>query len=246
MKSAILIASAALAFVSGCCHKHVDMRLVLGHKTLDDCAKLVRGGEDAPASIACPGDEVTLCWGTDNGSVDITMDNDPGGVAGHYPGNTGITYFKPTATSNVTVTADCVSRKKKVTVVNGPTPADFDGRWSGDCAQVSYEADPLFFSASLQALDVQAQWVPKQNGMPVQCTGAPFLTGFHDTDLYQFSIEKEMDPPYPFLDGFGNPKPHQLDGNWQYDPKACVGRDFKCDQNTHAPFRMTLACQAAK
>jgi hypothetical protein len=247
MKSLLLIAGAALAFASGCCHKHVDMRLVLGHKTLDDCVKLVRSGTDAPASLACPGDEVTLCWGTDNGSVDIAMDHDPGGIAGHYPGNSGVLYFKPTETSNVIVTADCVSRKKNVTVVNGPTPATFDGRWSGDCAQVSYEADPLFFSPSLQALDVQAQWVPMQSGTPVKCVGAPFLTGYHDTPApYQFSIENESDPPYHFLDGAMNPNPRQLIGNWQYDPKACVGRGFKCESNTTEPFQMTLVCQPPK
>jgi hypothetical protein len=247
MKNVILIAGAALAFASGCCHKQLEMRLLLGHKTIDECAKLVVGNQDAPVSIVCPGDEVTLCWGTNNGSVDISMDHDPGGVAGHYSGSSGVQYFKPTETSSVTVTADCVSRKRKMTVVNGPTPATFDGRWSGDCAEVSYEADPLFFSPSLLALDVQAQWVPMQSGMPVKCAAAPFLTAYHDTPgPYQFFIEKEGDPPYVFRDGFGNPDPRQLDGSWQYDPKACVGKGFKCEQNEHAPFQMTLVCQPPK
>jgi len=169
MKYAILmVAGATLAFASGCCNKHVDARLVLGHQTLDVCARLVKEGVDAPVSITCPGDEVTLCWGTpDNNGVHIEVEHDPGGITGDYSGHTGVVYFTPTETTKVTVTADCVSKQKKVQVVTGDTPVGFDGLWSGDCKQVSYEADPLFYSQSLQAKDVQPQWAPMQGGMPL-------------------------------------------------------------------------------
>jgi hypothetical protein len=239
------IALAALA--GGCCDQSVQARVVVGNVSQEQCRKIL-AGNDAPATIVCPGEEVTVCYNASGKGVNktqISVSPDPGGASGSY-GTTGALHIKPSGDTTVKVSAspsDCASTTKNVVVLDSPKPAQWDATWDRGCKALSYEVDPLFISAQVNAIDDTALWTPgvryygeDGSSSVVQCTTPPFLRGYHPSDVYYFDI----DTPYlttPF------DRPHQAIGDWSYYWLASCPGPFTCDPAARLPFSMTLSCK---
>lgn len=234
---AIVLAGAA----GGCCDQHVEARAFVGHLTEAECARKINEAEP-PISIICPGTEVTVCWAAKGvTSVNIDVSNDPGN-SGSF-GDHGAIHLTPASNTTIDIVAsDCASTTKQVQVINGPTPASFDGHWTNSCTQVSYELNPLFVDPLVQTIDVSAEWYPQAldpvSKSVVNCPYPPFLSGSHPEDVHFFEIEK------PFLTHAFS---RILKGvqHWNYVDKACVGYDqTACNPFASLPFHMTLVCPA--
>lgn len=229
----------ATIWASGCyCEERIEARAFLGHKTLDECLRL-KDLPEQPVSIACPGSEVTICWGSNLNKVKIDVSPDVDGLsADNYPGR-GVIYFKPGDNTSVKLSGTCTSTTKQIQVINGPTPAQFDASWDDKCQSLAYSLDPNFVDPLIQTTDVTAEWEPivESGGQPMTCPTPPFLNGTHTNppEIFGFSIKK------PFMkETFSSPKSGV--GVWGYSLTACAGLGFKCDREAAAPFSMTLVC----
>lgn len=235
---ALVMVSAAM-WITGCCKEHIEARAFLGHKTLDECLKL-KDLPDQPVSLACPGSEVTICWGSNVDKVKINVSPDPGGQsADDYPGR-GVLYLKPTDNTTVKLSGSCTSTTKQIQVINGPTPAEFDANWDEKCQSLSYSLDPNFVDPLIQTTDVTAEWEPvvDSGGQPKTCPTPPFLLGTHTnppSTIFSFSI------PQPNVkQTFSHPQSGVT--VWGYTLKACEGLGFRCNPKAPEPFSMTLVC----
>lgn len=244
-RHALFVSSAVL--VAGCCDQSVKARAFVGHKSPAECRELI-DKNDAPTSIICPGDEVTICWQAAGKNVTgskITVAPDPSNQSGAH-GTVGALYLTPAESTSVTVAAnsgDCASTTKKITVVKGKTPATFDATWSMRCDYIGYTLDPQFVSTNVQAVDVTAMWNPtitytdaNGNTSTRVCTTPPFLEGHHIQDNYGFKVDN------PFITTTFN-FPHTAVGDWRYLFKGtCPGDTLLCNTAAHLPFAMTLSC----
>jgi hypothetical protein len=231
-----------LALLTGCCDQSIELAVLVGHKTGDDCVKARRQGKTSPVTYQCPGEEVTVCWASENvNSIKI----DP---LGNF-GSQGVEYFKPGGTTTVTASsldndACAASRSVSVNVVDHPTPSAWTGTWDARCQLVSYNIDPLFVSSQVNAIDDVALWQPilqvtnpDGSSGPVLCKTPPFLQGFHVQDVFGFNIN-EPNVTVAF------PRPHPADGDWNYKLVAqCPQGDFKCNPQGSYEFDMTLSCK---
>jgi hypothetical protein len=238
---------ALLSLAGGCCKQNVEARAVVGNLSPEQCRKIL-AGNDAPATIICPGEPVTICYNASgdgvNGTV-ITVSPEPGGASGTY-GTTGALHFKPSGDTTVKVSAspsDCASTTKSVVVLDHPKPATWDSTWDRSCQALSYQVDPLFISPAVIALDDTALWIPAiqytaddGSSSTVECTTPPFLRGNHPSDVYFF----EMDKPY-LTTSFD--RPHQAVGTWSYFWEASCPGAYKCNSAARLPFSMTLSCK---
>jgi hypothetical protein len=228
------------ALATGCCDQSVVARAFIGHKSLDECRKLLNTAE-APISIICPGTEVTVCWAaSDVSQTTVTVSPDPQGLSGTKAA-AGALYFKPGDSTSVNIVAsDCASTVKQIQVINGPTPATFDAGWDGKCSQLTYRLDPAFIDPKVQTIDVTAAWDPIVTdgaGGAAVCPTPPFLAGAHPIEAHFFDIDK------PFLT---HPFSRILKAteDWNYKLKTCQGLGFKCNPAASLPFDMTLVCPA--
>lgn len=234
-----LVIIAASMWVYGCdCDKRIVARAFLGHKTLEECLKL-KDLPEQPVSLACPGSEVTVCWGSNVDKIKIGVSPDTDGVSGdNYPSR-GVLYLKPLESTTVKLSGGCASTTKQIQVIDGPTPAEFDAAWDDKCQSLAYSLDPNFVDPLIQTTDVTAEWEPvvSSGGNSMTCPTPPFLNGTH------------TNPPEIF--GFAIKKPHMKEtftskksavGVWGYSLTACDGLGFKCDRDAAAPFSMTLVC----
>ena len=208
--------------------------------TLDECVKLLQNAEQ-PVSLACPGSEVTVCWGSqDVDKVKVTVSPDPEGQSGEYA-KQGVLYLRPTDNTTVRLAGSCFSTTKQIQIINSPTPAEFDASWSGECTSLSYALDPNFVDPLILATDVTARWEPEvvdSTGHTTVCATPPFLNGTHTnpgSPIFGFSIPKPN-----VKQTFTHPQPGVT--NWGYTLQACAGRGFKCNQKAAEPFEMTLMC----
>jgi hypothetical protein len=243
MKTHYLLALVPL-FVSGCCDDRVDARAFVGHLTLSQCREYMNHPE-APTSISCPGDEITICWaakGPDKVHVEV---KDTNGTSQSFDDVTvGVMYLNPKEDTEVKITAGCASTTKKINVVNGNEAAEFDAHY--DCQQIAYSVDPLFVSQSVMAIDATANWTPlvevsysDGSSSVVECTTPPFLSGWHPQELFGFAIDKPWITT-PFS------SPRHLVGDWQYVLKAQCPPTYGervCNPYAQLPFAMTLMCK---
>jgi hypothetical protein len=239
IRSLVVLAAAAL-WLAGCCKEVIVARAFIGHKTLDECVKLLEL-EEQPVSLACPGSEVTVCWGSqDVDEVKITVSPDPEGLSGGY-GTAGAIYLKPLASTAVKLAGSCTSTTKQIQVIDGPTPAAFDAHWDSKCSSLSYSLDPNFVDPLIRTTDVTAQWEPlviDAGGHEVQCPTPPFLHGTHlnpPNGPFSFDIQKPNTK-----ETFSSPQSGVT--VWGYTLTACTGLGFKCNQKAAEPFEMTLVC----
>jgi hypothetical protein len=240
MNRSLVLVAAAVLWIAGCCKEHIVARAFLGHKTLDECVKLLENAEQ-PVSLACPGSEVTVCWGsTGVDKVKLTVSPDPDAQSGDYP-KQGVLYLKPFDSTTVKLAGSCTSTTKQIQVINGPTPADFDASWDSKCTSLSYALDPNFVDPLILATDVTAQWEPlvvDGSGHTVSCPTPPFLNGTHtnpSSPIFSFSIQKPN-----MKQTFTHPQSGVT--NWGYTLTACAGLGFKCSKQAVEPFEMTLVC----
>jgi len=235
----IVLATAVALWGSGCCKEKIVARAFLGHKSLDDCAKLLQNAEQ-PVSLACPGSEVTVCWGSNVDKVKIKVSPDPDAQSGDYP-TQGVLYLKPFDNTTVRLASSCYSTTKQIQVINGPTPAEFDASWDSKCTSLSYMLDPNFVDPLILTTDVTAQWEPEvvdAGGHTVSCPTPPFLNGTHTnppSPIFSFSVLKPNTKQT-----FTHPQSGVT--NWGYTLTACSGLGFKCSQQAAEPFEMTLMC----
>jgi hypothetical protein len=225
----------ATLFLAACrCKEGVKARAFVGHLTQDECLRKITEPE-APISIICPGTEITLCWGSNTDTNTITVSPDPGGQSGSYP-QQGVLYLKPEADTEIEVRAsDCAATKKRVMVVNEPTPALFDAHWDGDCEKLSYNLNPAFVDEAIRTTDVEALWAPLIEGGSA-CPMNSFLDGAHLDEPFFFSILN----PFTLTPFSGDP--HKAVGDWVYVMDEKCRRDFKCNKDGAFPFNMTLVC----
>lgn len=233
--------AAAMLWFCGCCKEHIEARAFLGHKTLEECLRLIDVPEQ-PVSIACPGSEVTICWGSkDIDKVKIKVSPDPNAQSGDTFASQGVLYLKPLDNTTVKLSGSCTSTTKQIQVINGPTPAQFDANWDSKCQSLSYSLDPNFVDPLIQTTDVTAEWEPviaDSTGHPTTCPTPPFLHGTHTnppSTLFSFDILKpNMKQSFT----------HRQSGVtvWGYTLTACAGLRFKCNPNAAEPFSMTLEC----
>jgi hypothetical protein len=240
MKRSVVLVASAVLWIAGCCKEHIVARAFLGHKTLDECIKLLQNAEQ-PVSLACPGSEVTVCWGSKGpDKVKITVSPDPEGQSGDYP-TLGVLYLKPFDDTAIKLAGSCVSTTKQIQVINGPTPAEFDANWDSKCTSLSYALDPNFVDPLILTTDVTAQWEPQAvdaSGHTVSCSTPPFLNGTHtnpSSPIFSFAIQKPNTKQT-----FTHAQPGVT--NWGYTLTACEGLGFKCNPQAAAPFEMTLMC----
>lgn len=233
-----LLAAASLSlFIAGCCDESVKARAFFGHKSLDECLRLLDQPEQ-PVSLVCPGSEVTVCWQA-KGKADptVTLSPDPGGLSG-TKSQTGVLHFTPAASTTITIKeSDCATTTKQVQVVDGPTPATFDAHFTSNCSQITYSLDPNFVDDRIRAIDVTALWEPtvqNSDGGISTCPTPPFLAGQHPIEVYGFEIDK------PNLTVPFSRELKAIDA-WNYTLKTC-GPGFKCNTFASLPFDMTLTC----
>lgn len=246
MNSRFILALVVPLFVNGCCDDNIIARAFVGHLTPDECRRNMEKGE-APVSISCPGEEITICWsakGPDNVQIDISPD-DGSGQSGTHP-TMGAIYLKPQKDTKVKLTAGCASTTKEIMVLDGKKAATFDAQWDYSCQQISYQVDPLFVSQNVSAIDATANWTPyvtvgySDGSVSNQaCTTPPFLNGYHPQELFGFQIKD------PFITTpFSSPR--HLVGDWNYVVKAqCPQTDgrFVCNNQGQFPFSMTVMCK---
>lgn len=239
IRSLVVFATATLS-LAGCCDEVIVARAFIGHKTLDECLRLLEL-EEQPVSIACPGSEVTVCWGSKNvDKVHITVSPDPDGLSGDYS-TSGAIYLHPQASTTVKLAGSCTSTTKQIQVIDGPTPAFFDAHWDSRCSSLSYSLDPNFVDPLVRTTDVTALWEPlvsNGSGQLVQCPTPPFLHGTHlnppngpfSFDILRPNIKETFSTPQSGVTV------------WGYTLTACAGLGFKCNQQAAEPFEMTLVC----
>lgn len=240
-RSNLLVALLLGVAIAGCCDESVQARAFVGHLSEAECLRRINIAEP-PVSIICPGTEVTICWAANTDSVSIDVAPDAGANSGTY-GSQGALHLTPSSNTTIEVRAsDCASTSKQVLVIDGPTPATFDGHWDGSCSLVTYELNPAFVDPQVQTIDVTAQWEPTAfdpfTKTTTTCSTPPFLSGSHPEDLHFFEIDK------PFLTHAFS---RILKGptNWNYIEKACEGLDrSQCNTFASLPFAMTLVCPA--
>jgi len=242
MTRSLVLAPAALALFAGaCCKESVTARAFFGHKSLDECLKLMDKPE-LPVSLVCPGSEVTVCWKASGGKTtdaQVTISPDPGGQSGSKPA-TGVLYLKPSDNTSVKIAAsDCGVAIKQVQVIDGPTPATFDAHWAPTCSQITYSLDPNFVDDRLRAVDVTALWEPnvqQSDGSVATCPTPPFLAGSHPIEVFDFELDKpNLTRPFSRV--------LKAIGDWNYKLQTC-GSSFKCNTFASLPFDMTLTCPA--
>jgi hypothetical protein len=234
---ALLLACGTLAG-AGCCKQRVGARAFVGHKSPEECRRLMNENEP-PVSITCPGEEVTICWlagGDDVDSVKLDVSPDPENVSGSGLPTMNAVYIHPKEDTTIKITTDCAGTTKHVMVIDKPKPATFDAAWDGQCSALSYDLPAAFVSPNVRTTDVTANWTPAvatETGAPGMCTFPPFLNGGHD--LFFFSILKPFEKT-----PFSSAQPAV--GQWAYVLSAkCPGR-VRCAADTREPFEMTLVC----
>jgi hypothetical protein len=221
---------------AGCCKQRVGARAFVGHKTPEECRRLMNANE-VPVSITCPGEEITVCWlagGDDVSSVKLDVSPDPEMVSASGLPTAHALYIHPKEDTTVKVSTDCASTTKSIMVIDKPKVARFDAAWEGSCQSLLYDLPAAFVSPNVRAIDVTAQWTPvatADTGAPGMCTFPPFLNGTHD--LFFLTVLKPFD-----LTPFSSAQPAV--GQWAYalSPKCPV----KCGSDTREPFDMTLIC----
>lgn len=240
-KSLALAAASLVLLASACCKESVTARAFFGHKSLDECLKLMDTPE-LPVSLICPSSEVTVCWKGSGGKTTdakVTISPDPSGKSGTKPAS-GVLYLKPNDNTSVTITtSDCATTTKQIQVIDGPTPATFDAHWAPSCSQITYSLDPNFVDDRLRAVDVTALWEPNvqlSDGSIGTCPTPPFLAGAHPIEVFDFEIDKPN-----LTKAFS--RVLKAVGDWNYKLKTC-GSDFKCNGFASLPFDMTLTCPA--
>jgi hypothetical protein len=245
MNSRFILALVVPLFVNGCCDDNIVARAFVGHLTPDQCRRNMEKGE-APVSISCPGEEITICWaakGPDKVQIDVSPD-DGSAQSGSYS-TMGAIYLKPRHDTKVKLTAGCASTTKEILVLDDKKAATFDAQLDAKCQQVSYQVDPLFVSANVSAIDATANWTPyvdvtyaDGSSGPVACTTPPFLNGFHPQDFFGFAINNPN-----ITTAFSSPR--HLIGDWNYAIKAqCPQSDrFICNTGGQFPFAMTVMCK---
>jgi hypothetical protein len=231
--------------VDGCetCDDKVTARAFVGHLTINQCQEYLNRPE-APVSIICPGEEVTVCWRAEGPkSVQIDVSPDAGGQSGGY-GAYGALYLTPKSDTTVKITAGCSSTTKQIMAVDSKKQATFDASFDSTCHAITYQIDPLFVSPKVETIDVTANFSPyvavgyaDGSSGTVQCKTPPFLSGWHPQEYFGFKI----DDPYvttPFVSS------RHLVGDWDYAVKVeCTQSDqFECNRAGRFPFAMTLTC----
>lgn len=228
-----------VAALAGCpCPEDVDARAFIGHLTEAECLRKININEP-PTTILCPGTEVTFCWLSSEQTNEVTIVPDPDGLSG-TKGQQGAITFKPMDNTVIDVRAsDCASATKQVQVINGPTPATFDGHWDNTCSLVSYELNPAFVDPTVLTRDATAMWEPvgfdRFSKSFQTCPTPPFLNGWHPEDLHGFDLTA------PFVTHTFS---HLLHGpqNWEYQLKTCTGLEVQCSSYESKEFAMTLIC----
>lgn len=243
MKRRTWALASAIVWFSGCCDEVIVARAFVGHKTLEECARLVHSPEQ-PVSLACPGSEVTICWGSKNvDKVKIDVSPDAEGQSGDSYASQGVLYLKPHESTTVKLSGSCTSTTKHIQVIDGPTTANFDANWDDKCSSLSYALDPNFVDPLIQTTDVTAEWEPVVNsgGTPMTCPTPPFLHGTHTnppSTIFSFDILK----PH-VKQTFTSPQSGVT--VWGYSLTACQGLGFKCNRQAAVPFAMTLVCPSS-
>lgn len=215
----------------------VRARAVVGHLSMDECERKLLYPE-APASIICPGTEVTVCWRSILAdSATITVAPDPDGDSGVHPPN-GILYLTPDRDTTVEIFATAYAvTTKKILVIDRPRPALFDAHWINSCEKITYRLDPAFVDGGVEALDVTALWNPtySRDGDVGTCTTPPFLEGHHPLVAFFFDV------PQPFVREPFN-QPIKAIEDWDYVLKAGCPDGLNCNAGAALPFEMTLRC----
>jgi hypothetical protein len=242
MTRSVTLAAASLALLAGaCCKETVTARAFFGHKSLDECLKLLDKPEQ-PVSLTCPGSEITICWkggGDGVNKAEVAISPDPSGQSG-TKSTSGVLYLQPKDNTSVTVkTSDCATTTKQIQVINGPTPASFDAHWDNKCSAISYTLDPNFVDDKIRAIDVTALWAPTVQGTDGSigmCPTPPFLAGSHPLEVYDFLLDQ------PNLTKAFT-RQLKATGAWNYKLQTC-GSNFVCNGLASLPFDMTLTCPA--
>ena len=227
-------------FLMGCpCEEYVKMVVLAGHQTAADCERAIEKRVSNDVTIICPGEEVTVCWASNQPQVQI----EPG--LGTHPDH-GVTWFKPTSSTTVTATVpgSCASSAEVlVTVVDHDTPSTWDAHWdSRECTSNSFEIDPLFVSPNVFAKDALANWEPSivdaQGNKIGECPTPPFLKGFQQESVFGFEIDEPF-VTYPFS------RLIPAVGHYKF---SFVARDrcpapLECSLVAPLPYNVTLSCR---
>ena len=238
--SFILLGLFVCFFNFGCpCSDYVNLYVFVGHLNPDECRKLASELGEASDTVRflCPGEEVTICWNTSGQKIQL----DPGfGIKDP----SGMEYLKVQSDTTIKATPQggCAgSREIKVKVVTEPTPSTWPGKWDPNCTSIGFEIHEQFVSKKIKAIDITATWQPTvtfEDGSSYTCTTPPFLDGFHQEEVFGFTIQK------PYVTEAFSRKLRAV-GHWKFVWKAdCGPVAIDCFKAGFAsyPFDITLVC----
>lgn len=229
--------------MSACCDEEVRFMVFVGNKTEEECEeamKTVARGLDPDFVYICPGEQVTLCWHSDNASgVEIT-DLGTKGPNGHQ-------VITPTSDKTYIATPlgddPCPPVEVKIEIVDGPTPATVDANYNTVTKRIEFRVSELFMSEKIKAMDITALWEPqyeatdaKGNVYPVVCRTPPFLGGNHAEEVFFFEIKE------PFLTTAFSRLIRAV-GHWNFELRAdCSPHRANLEPFFVYPFDLTLIC----
>lgn len=236
--SFILLGLFLCFFNFGCpCSDYVSLYVFVGHLNTDECQKAGRelGESNDTVRFLCPGEEVTICWTTNGANIQL----DPGfGIQGP----SGMQYLKVKSDTTIKATpqSGCAGSKEvKVKVVSEPTPSTWTGKWDPNCTNIGFEIHEEFVSKKIKAIDITATWQPtigdESGGGVYTCNTPPFLDGFHQEEVFGFTIQK------PFITEAFSRKLRAV-GHWKFVWIAKCVTEFRCNPYGSFPFDITLIC----